>query len=157
MRMAIRVVVGFKRLQATSRGTICRMKFLPTTPVSLGLSGLALTLCLGSAHAQQGMAPNSLGCTTETCSLQDFDAVRDATETLYGDILLVLSAHERPRLRSNQNEWRRTARAQCNRAAPAGANLNAPQASRHHACMIEQHLQRQQELRRWLMNGYTVE
>ncbi|MFV0679102.1 lysozyme inhibitor LprI family protein [Ottowia sp.] len=133
------------------------MKFLPTIKARLGLLTALFALGTNAVYAQPDIPANSLGCTTENCSLQDFEAVRDATETLYGDILLILSAHERPALRSNQNEWRRTARAQCNQAAPAGANLNASQASPHHACMIEQDLRRHKELRRWLMDGYTVE
>ncbi|WP_158291778.1 lysozyme inhibitor LprI family protein [Lampropedia puyangensis] len=116
---------------------------------------LLFVLCaIGWVHAQP---PSTAHCTAQTCTLQDFEAVRDATEVMYGDVLLVLSAHERPALRSNQNEWRRAARAHCNQTAPAGADLQATNASAHHACMIAQDMQRRQQIRHWLMNGYSVD
>lgn len=122
----------------------------------VAIAALALSAAAPQAQAQ-ALAPASPACTAATCTLQDFEAVRDATETLYGDVLLVLSAHERPALRGNQNEWRRTARQHCQQAAPAGPDLHAPAASAHHACMIEQHALRRQALRHWLMHGYSVE
>lgn len=136
-----------------------RLRPSPFRPVTAALAALAL----GAAAAPQAQAqplasaPASPACTAATCTLQDFEAVRDATETLYGDVLLVLSAHERPTLRNDQNEWRRTARQHCQQAAPAGPDLHAPAASAHHACMIEQHALRRQALRQWLMHGYSVE
>ncbi|WP_343293393.1 lysozyme inhibitor LprI family protein [Vandammella animalimorsus] len=126
----------------------------------VAIAALALSAAAPQAQAQaqaQALAPASPACTAATCTLQDFEAVRDTTETLYGDVLLVLSAHERPALRGNQNEWRRTARQHCQQAAPAGPDLHAPAASAHHACMIEQHALRRQALRHWLMHGYSVE
>ncbi|RMX08998.1 DUF1311 domain-containing protein [Allofranklinella schreckenbergeri] len=125
-------------------------------PFLSAIAALALSAAAPQAQAQ-ALAPATPACTATTCTLQDFEAVRDATETLYGDVLLVLSAHERPTLRGNQNEWRRTARQHCQQAAPAGPDLHAPAASAHHACMIEQHALRRQALRHWLMHGYSVE
>lgn len=122
----------------------------------VAIAALALSAAAPLTHAQ-ALAPASPACTAATCTLQDFEAVRDATETLYGDVLLVLSAHERPALRGNQNEWRRTARQHCQQAAPTGSDLHALAASAHHACMIEQHALRRQALRHWLMHGYSVE
>ncbi|PAT43051.1 lysozyme inhibitor LprI family protein [Vandammella animalimorsus] len=123
----------------------------------VAIAALALSAAAPLAQAQALATTASPACTAATCTLQDFEAVRDATETLYGDVLLVLSAHERPTLRGNQNEWRRTARQHCQQAAPAGPDLHAPAASAHHACMIEQHALRRQALRHWLMHGYSVE
>lgn len=129
---------------------LCAMRHL-----SWGLTLLSLGLALGNSASAQ--ASSQAGCTAQTCTLQDFEAVRDETETLYGDVLLILSAHERPNLRSNQSEWRRSARHQCNRTAPAGTDLHAPTSSAHHACMIGHYQARRKELRHWLMHGYTVD
>lgn len=97
-------------------------------------------------------------CTPQRCTLQDLEAVQADTETLYGDVLLVLSAHERPALRSDQAQWRRQARQHCQQQAPLRGDVAAPAASAHHACMVAQHLARRRVLRQdWLMNGYRVD
>ncbi len=78
--------------------------------------------------------------------------MRDETETLYGDVLLILSAHERPDLRADQAQWRRSARQHCQRQAPLRGDAAAPGNSAHHACMIAQHQARRRVLRQdWLM------
>ena len=115
-----------------------------------------LALTAASALAQPAASPQG-ACTPETCNLQDFEAARAVTETLYGDVLTALAAHERPALRSDQNQWRRAARQHCNRLAPLRGEAGAPGNNRHHACMIQQHMERRQALRHWLMNGYIVD
>lgn len=115
-----------------------------------------LALTAASALAQPAASPQG-ACMPETCTLQDFEAARAVTETLYGDVLTALAAHERPALRSDQNQWRRAARQHCNRLAPLRGEAGAPGNSRHHACMIQQHMERRQALRHWLMNGYIVD
>ena len=49
------------------------------------------------------------------------------------------------------------ARQHCNRLAPLRGEAGAPGNNRHHACMIQQHMERRQALRHWLMNGYIVD
>ncbi|WP_168797358.1 lysozyme inhibitor LprI family protein [Lampropedia aestuarii] len=117
----------------------------------------ALTGVLAGAVLQAQTAPAVPACDASNCTLQDFEAMRETTETLYGDVLLILSAHERPALRSNQQNWRRVARAHCNQVAPAGGALEASSASAHHACMIEQEQERRLQIRQWLMHGYSVD
>lgn len=113
--------------------------------------------CLLAATMAQAQSINAPRCDASNCTLQDFEEIRNATETLYGDVLLVLSAHERPALRSNHQTWRRGARAHCNQVAPTGPDLMASSASAHHACMIEQDMQRRLLIRQWLMYGYSVD
>lgn len=115
-----------------------------------------LALTAASALAQPAASPQG-ACTPETCTLQDFEAARAVTETLYGDVLTALAAHERPALRSDQNQWRGQARQHCQRQAPLRGAATAPENSAHHACMIEQYLLRRQALHHWLMNGYIVD
>lgn len=120
-----------------------------------GLPACALAVA-AAAHAQTTLATEP-PCTPQTCTLQHFGSVRADTEALYGDVLQALSAHERPALRDDQASWRRHARRHCRQQAPVGARPDAPQASGHHFCMIEQDMQRRAQLRRWLMQGYTTE
>ena len=101
--------------------------------VSWAAIAASLALMATGALAQSGPPAR---CTPETCALQDFEAARAEIETLYGDVLTALSAHERPALRNDQNQWRRNARQHCHRQAPLQGDANAPGNSRHHACMI---------------------
>ncbi|MDO5088143.1 MAG: lysozyme inhibitor LprI family protein [Comamonadaceae bacterium] len=131
-----------------------RLRPLPfLSAAALALSGAAASL----AQAQPLAPSASPACTaghSAACTLQDFEAVRDATETLYGDVLLVLSAHERPALRADQAQWRRQARQHCQQQAPLRGDMAAPGNSAHHACMVSQHLERRRVLRQhWLMGG----
>lgn len=128
-----------------------------------GLRRRCATAVLGAAAALPAAAWAQAGgsgaqpspaCTPHTCTLQDFEAVRDELETLYGDVLLILSAHERPGLRADQAQWRRSARQHCQQQAPLRGDAAAPGNSAHHACMIAQHQARRRVLRQdWLMQG----
>lgn len=118
----------------------------------------ALTALLAGSMLQlQAQTTKPPACDASNCTLQDFESMRESTETLYGDVLLILSAHERPALRNNQQNWRRVARAHCNQVAPVGGALEASSASAHHACMIEQEHERRLQIRQWLMHGYSVD
>lgn len=135
------------------------MKMLRISPVP-GSALLAAALLAGAtlAAAQAPGGRNSApACTAQTCTVQDYEAARQVTETLYGDVLTALSEHERPALRSDQNQWRGQARQHCQRQAPLRGAATAPENSAHHACMIEQYLLRRQALHHWLMNGYIVD
>ncbi|MDO5290418.1 MAG: lysozyme inhibitor LprI family protein [Pseudomonadota bacterium] len=138
-----------------------RASFLPGLCVVVVVAAAAvLGAALRPAAAwAQAPAPAQVGgpagpaCTPQTCTLQDFEAVRDETETLYGDVLLILSAHERPDLRADQAQWRRSARQHCQQQAPLRGDAAAPGNSAHHACMIAQYQARRRALRQDWLHG----
>ena len=121
------------------------LPFIRTAGVALALLAAP---CL--ALAQAGTASAAQPCTPDACTLQDFENTRQAVETLYGDVLTALDAQERPALREEQNQWRRSARQHCNQQAP----LREPASSAHYACMNKQYLERRKALHHWLMHGH---
>jgi len=73
--------------------------------------------------AQAGAACVSGGNTEQTnaCAVQAFQQADTDNNILYADVMRILSAHERPALRRDQNEWIRQRAATCKKQQAAHA------------------------------------
>ena len=67
------------------------------------------------ANAQAGAACKHGGSVEETnaCAVQAFQAADTEIAVLYGDVMLALSAHERPQLRQEHTAWQRKRTTRC--------------------------------------------
>ncbi|WP_353233873.1 lysozyme inhibitor LprI family protein [Diaphorobacter ruginosibacter] len=123
----------------------------------IGRAALPLALCLqtaSSAWAQAGAScvENGTAAQIDACAVQKYQQADTALNIYYGDVMTALSAHERPQLRQDQNNWHRTRRDYCNRQTRASEGR--PDWSRaYHACMVSVTQARRGALSQWLHNG----
>jgi uncharacterized protein YecT (DUF1311 family) len=134
------------------------MQTFTTTKRIAALAGgllVAMGLLIGSqAHAQAGAACHANGSQDErnACAVQEFQEADSALNILYGDVMRILSAHERPGLRTDQSQWSRNRVAQCkstHRADEARTDWNAL----YHRCLVTKIGERRAVLTHWLHHG----
>ena len=107
-----------------------------------------------NAHAQAGAAcvPGGDTAQTNACAVQAFQQADTDNNILYGDVMRILSAHERPLLRRDQNDWIRQRAATCKKATDAQqAQPNWPKL--YHECLVTEIGKRKKELMIWLHEG----
>lgn len=106
------------------------------------------------AHAQAGAdcVPGGSTAQTNACAVKAFQEADTDNQILYGDVMRVLSAHERPALRKEQSEWTRHRVQQC-KQAQAAAEALPDWPRRYHECLVQQIKARDEVLKRWLHQG----
>ena len=120
------------------------------------LSLAPLVLCAGSqtAFAQAGAScvPGGTPEQTGACAVQKFQEADTQLNIYYGDVMRILSAHERPSLRQDQNAWNRTRRDYCNRQTRADEGKpNWTQL--YNECMVRVIQARRNALSQWMHTG----
>ena len=123
-------------------------------PIQLNALALAFLLLPSISNAQAG-GDCVVGGTvqqTNACAIKDFQQADTDSQILYGDVMRSLSAHERPALRKEQNEWSRQRVTQCKQSTKA-FEAQADWPSRYHACLLQQIKARDAVLKRWLHLG----
>ena len=116
---------------------------------------LAGCLCLPwlgpLAHAQAG-ADCQPGGTVEqvnACAVREFQQADTAIQLLYGDVIRIQSAHERPTLRKEQTAWMRERDARCRQET--AAQQSHPEWPRLlHQCLTRETKARRAGLMRWM-------
>ena len=123
-------------------------------PIQLNALALAFLLLPSTSNAQAG-GDCVVGGTvqqTNACAIKDFQQADTDSQILYGDVMRALSAHERPALRKEQNEWSRQRVTQCKQSTKAfEAQPDWP--SRYHGCLVQEIKARDAALKRWLHLG----
>ena len=106
------------------------------------------------ALAQAGAAcvPGGTVEQTNACAVQAFQQADTDNNILYGDVMRILSAHERPALRRDQNDWIRQRAATCKKQEAAQEN-QADWSRRYHECLVAEIGKRRKELMVWLHEG----
>ena len=89
---------------------------------------------------------------TNACAVQAFQQADTDNNILYGDVMRILSAHERPALRRDQNDWIRQRAATCKKQEAAQEN-QADWSRRYHVCRVAEIGKRRKELMVWLHEG----
>ena len=123
-------------------------------PIQLNALALAFLLLPSISNAQAG-GDCVVGGTvqqTNACAIKDFQQADTDSQILYGDVMRALSAHERPALRKEQNEWSRQRVTQCKQSTKA-FEAQADWPSRYHGCLVQQIKARDAVLKRWLHLG----
>lgn len=123
-------------------------------PIQLNALALAFLLLPSTANAQAG-GDCVVGGTvqqTNACAIKNFQETDTDSQILYGDVMRALSAHERPALRKEQNEWSRQRVTQCKQSTKA-FEAQADWPSRYHGCLVQQIKARGAVLKRWLHLG----
>ncbi len=126
---------------------------LPRCVLPLALA-MGLATAGSSALAQAGATcvPGGTVAETNACAVKDFQEADTALQIYYGDVMRILSAHERPTLRQDQSNWQRTSRQQCKRQS--SGHESQPEWTRvYHACLIDQLKARRLALTHWLHHG----
>ena len=125
------------------------------TLAQYALTAMVLTASMHQpARAQAGAecVPGGSVQQTNACSIKAFQEADTNNQILYGDVMRSLSAHERPDLRRDQNEWTRHRNSQCKKSQAAyEAQPDWPR--RYHDCLSEQIKGREAALKRWLHFG----
>ena len=118
------------------------------------LAAMFLVVGTANAYAQAGAAcvPGGTVAQTNACAVEAFQKADTDNTILYGDVMRILSAHERPLLRRDQNEWIRQRAATCKKAEAAHeAQSDWPR--RYHECLSTEIAKRKKELMVWLHEG----
>ncbi len=89
---------------------------------------------------------------TNACAVQAFQQADTDNNILYGDVMRILSAHERPALRRDQNEWTRQRAATCKKQE-AKNEAQPDWTRRYHECLTTAVAKRKTELMVWLHEG----
>lgn len=120
---------------------------------TLAVSLLALSAAPAWAQAGAACEPHSSATASRNaCAVQSFQQTDTAHNILYSDVMRALSAHERPALRKDQNQWIRLRASSCKlRHAADEPQADWPQ--RLHECLTQATLQRRQVLLHWLHHG----
>ena len=107
-----------------------------------------------SAHAQAGAAcvPGGDAAQTNACAVKAFQEADTDNNILYGDVMRILSAHERPSLRRDQNDWIRQRAATCKKQE-AAHEAKPDWSRRYHDCLSTEIAARRNVLMHWLHNG----
>ena len=125
---------------------------------SRALAAIIFAATTHTAHAQAGAAcvPGGDTAQTNACAVQAFQQADTDNNILYGDVMRILSAHERPLLRRDQNDWIRQRAATCKKATDAQqAQPNWPKL--YHECLVTEIGKRKKELMIWLHEGPPAE
>lgn len=128
------------------------------SPPPLGTQALAamfLAACIHQpVHAQAGAdcVPGGTVQQSNACAIKDFQQADTDSNILYGDVMRSLSAHERPALRKEQNEWTRGRNTQCKKSQ-AAFEAQADWPRRFHECLVQQIKDRDAVLKQWLHHG----
>lgn len=104
-----------------------------------------------SAWAQAGAdcKPNGTVEQVNACAVREFQEVDAEIQVLYGDLLRIQSAHERPTLRKEHTAWMRTREMSCRRET--SAQQTRPEWPRLlHQCLTRETKARRAGLMRWL-------
>ena len=106
------------------------------------------------SHAQAGADCVTGGTTAQTnaCAIKRFQQADTDNQILYGDVMRALSAHERPALRKEQNEWTRGRNLLCKKSH-AAFEAQADWPRRFHECLAQQIQARDGVLKQWLHQG----
>lgn len=116
------------------------------------LAGLLLP-CTSFAQAGAACDPQSDSIASRNaCAVQRFQQTDAAQNILYGDVMLALSANERPALRKDQNAWSRQ-RSQTCKARHATDEQRAEWPQLLHDCLNTETQTRRTSLLHWLHNG----
>ncbi len=143
-----------------SRGEIGRMFAKLNSPQSTMRVALPLAfLCIASvftmnsfAQAGASCVPNGSTPEVNACAVKQFQEADTALNIYYGDVMTALSAHERPQLRQDQNNWFRTRRDYCNRQQRS--NEGKPEWERlYNECLVKVIQARRGALSQWLHTG----
>ncbi|ARU06857.1 hypothetical protein CCO03_13655 [Comamonas serinivorans] len=111
-------------------------------------------LCLAwtaPAAAQAGARCNPQGSVDEVnaCSVRDFQQADTAIQVLYGDVMRIQPAHERPALRKEQTAWAREREARC-RQQTAAQQARPEWPRLLHECLTRVTQERRAGLMRWM-------
>jgi uncharacterized protein YecT (DUF1311 family) len=101
--------------------------------------------------AQAGAACNPQGNVDEVnaCAVRDFQQADTDIQVLYGDVMRIQSAHERPTLRKEQTAWMRERDARCRRET--AAQQSRPEWPRLlHECLTRETRARRAGIMRWM-------
>ena len=124
----------------------------PCRHTSLRTHVLALALALPvAAWAQAGATCKPAGSMDEmnACAVRDFQQADTAIQVLYGDVMRIQSAHERPSLRKEQTAWLRERDAICHKET--AAQQARPEWPRLiHSCLTRETKARRAGLMRWM-------
>ena len=126
------------------------------SPRGVARSALPLVFCVitSSALAQAGAScvPGGTAEQVGACAVQKFQQADTELNIYYGDVMRILSAHERPTLRQDQNAWNRTRRDYCNRQTRA--DEGKPQGTQlYNDCMVRVIQARRSALSQWMHTG----
>ena len=127
----------------------------PSRPALLALFfAVSAALAPQCALAQAGATCVSGGSTEQTnaCAVQAFQQADTDNNILYGDVMRILSAHERPALRRDQNDWTRQRTATCKKQE-AAHEAQPNWSRRYHECLVAETSKRKKELMVWLHEG----
>lgn len=132
---------------------------LPLTLDIKSLAAITFTAFVAlNAHAQAGAdcLPGGTTAQTNACAIKAFQEADTDNQILYGDVMRAQSAHERPALRRNQNEWTRQRVQQCKKSQTAfEAQPDWPR--RYHECLVQQIKARNTVIKQWLHQGLPDE
>lgn len=123
-------------------------------PACKALSAIIFAATPGLAQAQAGAAcvPGGTVEQTNACAVQAFQQADTDNNILYGDVMRILSAHERPALRRDQNDWTRQRAATCKKQE-AAHEARPDWSRRYHECLVAETSKRKKELMVWLHEG----
>lgn len=130
------------------------MPVLIVHPRQLKQLALAVGMCAALAPAvlaQAGASCNPHGSTDEVnaCAVREFQKTDTEIQVLYGDVMRIQSAHERPALRREQATWMRERNARCRRET--AARQSQPEWPRLlHECLTRETRARRAGLLRWM-------
>ena len=130
------------------------IKNITLAPAGRALAAITFALAANTVHAQAGAAcvPGGNTAQTNACAVEAFQKVDTDNNILYGDVMRILSAHERPLLRRDQNEWIRQRAVTCKKQEAAHeAQPDWPR--RYHECLVDEIGKRKKELMVWLHQG----
>lgn len=140
--------------RGTASAAPCSDKNHWFAPACQALSAIIFAANTGFAHAQAGAAcvPGGTVEQTNACAVQAFQQADTDNNILYGDVMRILSAHERPALRRDQNDWTRQRTATCKKQE-AAHEAQPNWSRRYHECLVAEIAKRKKELMVWLHEG----
>lgn len=117
----------------------------------------ALFLAVSFSHTAQAQAGADCvaGGTvqqTNACAIKEFQQADTSHQILYGDVMRILSAHERPALRQNQTAWIRSRTRDC-KARHAADESRSDWPARYHQCLTAATEARRAALMHWMHHG----
>ena len=122
--------------------------------IGSALAAIIFAATTHTVHAQAGATcvPGGTVEQTNACAVQAFQTADTDNNILYGDVMRILSAHERPALRRDQNDWIRQRAATCKKQEAASEG-RPDWTRRYHDCMVAETAKRKKELMVWLHEG----
>ena len=114
--------------------------------------GAALMAPAVMAQAGAECVPGGTVAQTNACAVKDYQEADTALNIYYGDVMRILSAHERPGLRQDQSNWQRSSRQYCKRHN-RGKEGKPEWIQLYHECMVKVTRSRRTALSQWLHTG----